>query len=118
MDANKTRTVYIYDLSGKYINKISKYGQGPDEYLQLADLYIDPTDASLNVATRIDRKIMKFDLDGKQLRKVIGTLRLLLGLHSSKIVMSGIWEIISRIVKIRITCGFCLKRWRRSRRLS
>ena len=73
MDANKTRTVYIYDLSGKYINKISKYGQGPDEYLQLADLYIDPTDASLNVATRIDRKIMKFDLDGKQLRKVIGT---------------------------------------------
>ena len=41
--------------------------------MQLADLYIDPTDASLNVATRIDRKIMKFDLDGKQLRKVIGT---------------------------------------------
>ena len=38
MDANKTRTVYIYDLSGKYINKISTYGQGPDEYLQLADL--------------------------------------------------------------------------------
>lgn len=73
MDANKTRTVYIYDLSGKYINKISKYGQGPDEYLQLADLYIDPADASLNVVTRIDRKIMKFDLDGKQLRKVIGT---------------------------------------------
>ena len=49
--------------------------EGPDEYLQLADLYIDPTDASLNVATRIDRKIMKFDLDGKQLRKVIGTGR-------------------------------------------
>lgn len=73
MDAKKTRAVYIYDFSGKFINEISKYGQGPDEYLQLADLYVDPVDTSLNVVTRIDRKIMKYDLDGGELREVIRT---------------------------------------------
>lgn len=71
MDANKTRTVYIYDLFGKYINKISKYGQGPEEYLQLTDLYVDPANNNLNVVTSVDRKILKYDCDGNRLGKPI-----------------------------------------------
>lgn len=73
MDKNKTRSVYIYTLSGKYVNKISAYGQGPEEYLQLTDMYINPSDASLNVVTRIDQKIMKYDLAGNRLCGVTGT---------------------------------------------
>ncbi len=32
-----TKTIYLFDLNGKYLNKISRYGKGPDQYLDIDD---------------------------------------------------------------------------------
>jgi hypothetical protein len=67
---NQTSSVFIFDTTGVYISHIAKRGQGPEEYLQLKDIYVDPADATLNLVSRADRKILKYDSDGQHLLKV------------------------------------------------
>ncbi|MDR1338986.1 MAG: 6-bladed beta-propeller [Prevotellaceae bacterium] len=70
MDKGQTRSVFIYDTSGNFVSEISKYGQGPDEYIQLTDIVIDTLNATLNLISRMDRKMLKYDLDGKHFHSV------------------------------------------------
>ena len=70
MDSQKTQTVLIFDNSGKFINSISDIGNGPNEYAQLTDILINPLDSSLNLISRMDRKILKYGLDGRQVLSV------------------------------------------------
>ncbi len=51
-DYRKTMSVFVYDTSGAYINTISAYGQGPAEYYQLTDIFVDPIDHTLNLVSR------------------------------------------------------------------
>ncbi|MDR0948644.1 MAG: 6-bladed beta-propeller [Lachnospiraceae bacterium] len=69
LDDRVTRSVIIYDTNGQFVNQISRYGEGPDEYFQLMDIFIDPKDATLNLVSRADRKILTYDLDGRNLIK-------------------------------------------------
>jgi hypothetical protein len=67
LDLFKGRCVYIFTTQGEFVNKIARFGAGPEEYTQLFDIFINGEDSTLNLSTRIDRKIFKFDLDGKKL---------------------------------------------------
>ena len=71
LDIRQTKSVIVYDSLGQFMNVISTYGQGPDDYLQLFDIFIDTDDETLNLVSRIDRKILKYDLNGEQLIGVI-----------------------------------------------
>lgn len=71
MDRSKEKCIYIFNSNGKYINKISRFGNGPEEYLQLSDFFINEEDSTLNILTRIDKKLFKYDLDGKGLLSII-----------------------------------------------
>jgi hypothetical protein len=70
MDKSQTRSVVVYDTSGHFVGLISKQGKGPEEYIQLTDIFIDPDDNTLNVVSRIDKKILKYDITGNRLLEV------------------------------------------------
>jgi len=67
---SQTSKVFIFDVEGAYINHIARRGQGPEEYLQLVDIFVDPADATLNLVSRLDKKVLKFDADGSRLLKI------------------------------------------------
>lgn len=60
-DFSKTHSVYVFDLQGNFQQKISRQGRGPEEYLSLYDMFIDPHTGELNLLSRIDRKLLAFD---------------------------------------------------------
>jgi hypothetical protein len=64
LDKRQTYSVIIYDTLGNFVNLIDKHGQGPNEYIQLSDIFINPDDETLNLVSRTDRKILKHDLNG------------------------------------------------------
>lgn len=64
-DFSKTNAVYIFDMQGKFYHKISRQGRGPEEYLGLYDMFIDPHSGELKLLSRIDRRILAFSVDGK-----------------------------------------------------
>jgi hypothetical protein len=64
LDTWQTHSVFIYDTLGNFVNLISSFGQGPNEYTQLVDIFINHEDETLNLVSRIERKILKYDLDG------------------------------------------------------
>ncbi len=70
MDKQQNRSIYLFNLQGDFIRSISNYGRGPKEYIQLTDMFIDPADSSLNVLSRIDNKLFKYDLSGEELRVI------------------------------------------------
>jgi hypothetical protein len=70
LDLFQGMCVHVFSTDGRFINTISKYGQGPNEYLQLFDIFINKEDSTLNLLTRIDRKLFKYDLEGENLIRI------------------------------------------------
>jgi hypothetical protein len=68
LDFYKTVSVFIFDSSGKWINTISRRGQGPDEYVNLTDIFFDEEAQLLCLVCRSNQKLMLFDKNG-QLKK-------------------------------------------------
>ncbi|NLB79627.1 MAG: 6-bladed beta-propeller, partial [Clostridiaceae bacterium] len=67
MDKKQNRSIYLFNLNGDFIQVISKYGNGPEEYMQLTDMFINAEDSTLNIVSRIDNKLFKYDLRGENL---------------------------------------------------
>ncbi len=67
MDKSQNRNIYLFNLEGDFMNVISNYGNGPEEYVQLTDMFIDPGDSTLNIVSRVDNKLFKYDLRGEKL---------------------------------------------------
>lgn len=70
LDKDKTHSVFIYNNWGNLINLILNVGNGPDEYIQLTDIFIDSVDTTLNLVSRVDRKLLKYDFEGDNFKKV------------------------------------------------
>jgi hypothetical protein len=68
MDTYQTNSVIIYDTLGNFVNLIEDSGQGPNEYIQLSDIFINYEDETLNLLSRSDYKVLKYNLDGKIIR--------------------------------------------------
>lgn len=67
----RTKTVLTYDISGKYIGKLSKEGKAGDEYLQITDFDVD-TNGNIYILDSQADKLNKYD----SLFNVISTERL------------------------------------------
>lgn len=63
--------VYIFNLQGKLLHKIDRKGRGAEEYLQLFDMFVDSRNRTLNLLSRMDEKLLVFDVDGYRLVKTI-----------------------------------------------
>jgi hypothetical protein len=68
LDGYLTASVVIFDSSGKWINTISRKGQGPDEYLRVSDIFVDEEEQLLCILCPANQKLMLFDKNG-QLQK-------------------------------------------------
>ena len=66
-DFYASQSLFIFDMQGKAIRKISRKGRGPGEYIQLRDFFIDDQSGTLNLLTRNSSEILSFDLDGTSL---------------------------------------------------
>lgn len=58
-------SVYIFDLDGKYINKISNQGRGADEYIYLFDICYNKDNNTINLLSRNTSKILTYTKDGE-----------------------------------------------------
>lgn len=65
-----TKTVYIFDLQGKYLNKISKVGRAGNEYVSMDAVMFDPKKKEVIVYDIMTEKVLYYTLDGT-CRKVI-----------------------------------------------
>ena len=61
--------VFVFDLNGKFINKINKKGQGPKEYVQICDFAIDKEKKQIILSADIPAKLMYFSYDCTFLRE-------------------------------------------------
>lgn len=50
------QAVYIFNLQGKLLHKISRKGRGAEEYLQLSDMFIDSRKPDLEFIVKNRRK--------------------------------------------------------------
>lgn len=58
----KNNIVNIYDLEGNLLNTINRYGQGPEEYTNIAD--IEVSDTCIYVLSHELRKLLVYNFDG------------------------------------------------------
>jgi hypothetical protein len=65
----KQRKVFIFDENGKFINQISRIGQGPNEYASLWDISVDPFNKNLMLWCDRPYKIMYFTYMGDFIRE-------------------------------------------------
>lgn len=69
-DYYKSKTIFIFDTEGNFVNKIDRSGRAGDEYMQLRTMWVDPVRQTLNFISRVDRKMFVYDLKGEKLLKV------------------------------------------------
>lgn len=84
MDSRVTRSLFIFDKEGNFINKIDCHGQGPNEFIELTDMFYDSRERTINILSYVSSnnfKIMVFDSDGNALLKQIP-----INLHLSEVM--------------------------------
>lgn len=62
------RSIFIFTKSGGYVSKISQYGSGPNEYVELSDF--DVKNGLIYVLSNPNKKILIFNKTGKCLKTI------------------------------------------------
>ena len=57
------KTLFVYDISGKFLNQIGKIGRGPGEYMGISDFFINHEKSTIYVNDQI--KISEYEFNGK-----------------------------------------------------
>jgi hypothetical protein len=63
----KNNSIYTFNLTGKYIRKFCRFGNGPDEYLDIADFQV--LNGNIYVLSRTNKKIFIYNLLGESIGK-------------------------------------------------
>ncbi len=61
--------IVIFDKEGNYVNQISKIGQGPGEYAQLSDFFVDTKEKQIVLLCDRPEKIMYFNYEGEFIKE-------------------------------------------------
>ena len=73
IDKNITSSIFIFNQNGRFVNKISRKGEGPNEYINLHDMFYDKIENTINIISWAGNgsqyKIMSFNRDGYKLMK-------------------------------------------------
>ena len=69
LDKRISKGIFIFDLKGKYLNKIYKIGEGPGEFVQLYDMIVDTSNIQLILYCHKIQKILFYELNGKFIRE-------------------------------------------------
>ena len=68
---NKQNPYKLFDKQGKFMTAIGKYGQGPNEYLNAYDEYLDETNGQILILPWTTNKILRFNLKGEAMDPII-----------------------------------------------
>jgi len=67
----QNQIVFIFDLEGHFINKISRQGNGEKEYIRLADICYDKQTNSLILLAQLPSRLFVYDTKGEKLKECI-----------------------------------------------
>ena len=70
VDFDVSKTITVYDESGKFLNKIGKLGQGPEEYAYLGHVILTPDKSTVVVVDMGSGNLKYFGLDGNFIKSV------------------------------------------------
>jgi hypothetical protein len=56
------KSVFVFDLKGKFLSKVNSFGQGPGEYISIHDFYYDNRNKLIGVLSQ--SCIIRYNLDG------------------------------------------------------
>ncbi len=68
LDSRNAKNILRFSINGKFLNKISSLGRGPEEYSQVNDICLDPYSDDVGILT--ENNILIFDPSGKFVRKL------------------------------------------------
>lgn len=68
-DINTKKEVYIYDLKGKYVRKISRRGEGPEEYIGFFRIAVNKR-GWVTLGDRVQHAIVTYDTEGNFISKI------------------------------------------------
>jgi len=69
---SKSNQIFIFDTTGKYLNKISKIGRGPGEYVVINSMMFDSANQTIIVYDGAAFKMLFYSLDGELKKEVTG----------------------------------------------
>ncbi|WP_147677878.1 6-bladed beta-propeller [Algibacter pacificus] len=64
LDKNISKSVFVFDIEGKFIRKIGQKGKGPGEYIRPDGFEIDKKNKELLIPNTAIRKILRYDFEG------------------------------------------------------
>lgn len=70
VDAEKSKTITVYDGKGHYLYKIGTFGQGPMEYGSLDHVAITPDKEMLVLTDLSSRRLTYYNIDGNYVKSV------------------------------------------------
>lgn len=62
LTSGKESDLFVFDLNGDFVRKINRQGDGPEEYSDITDLWLE--NDTIAIYSRNQRKVMKYDLKG------------------------------------------------------
>jgi hypothetical protein len=62
LDALQAKSLFVFDMTGKFIRKIGRLGNGPGEYSSISDFTIDPLNKEIYILD--NNKLHKYKTDG------------------------------------------------------
>ncbi len=62
--SRQNREVYVVTTSGRTLKVISDCGQGDKEYIDLSDIFVDPSNKTLNVVSSQSRRLIQYNAKG------------------------------------------------------
>ena len=65
----KGKSLFVFDMNGKFIRRIGKLGRGPGEYLYIFDFTIDPLNREIYVLDN-GEKIHKYTVEGTYIKSI------------------------------------------------
>ena len=63
--------IYMYTNQGKYLSKIDKQGQGPNEYIQISDFDIDTISKKLTILDPSYGALLEYNLNGDFKKRIL-----------------------------------------------
>ena len=63
-DAYMSNAVFVFDREGNAQTVINRLGRGPQEYQNIADVFLTPDKKTIGIADRVANQVLYFDMDG------------------------------------------------------
>lgn len=85
----KTKSVYLFDNRGKYLSKINRVGRGPQEYIDMTDLFI--SEDHIYVMDNNQFKVCCYDFRGNHIFSFNSKEGVCIGAKDGKLLVGTTW---------------------------